>query len=98
LRRTVSDVATGVAVAAVTPFETYVGGALAQPKLNALLLGLFAGAAVILACVGLFGVMATSVRLRARELSVRLALGATPNDLRATVLRPAVAIASAGIA
>ena len=98
LRRTISDVAAGVAVAGATPFETYVGAALAQPRMNALLLGLFAGAAVILAAVGLFGVMATSVRLRARELSVRLALGATPNDLRATVLRPAIAIASIGIA
>jgi putative ABC transport system permease protein len=98
LRRTISDVAPGVAVAGATPFETYVGAALAQPRMNALLLGLFAGAAVILAAVGLFGVMATSVRLRARELSVRLALGATPNDLRATVLRPAIAIASIGIA
>jgi ABC-type antimicrobial peptide transport system permease subunit len=98
LRRTISDVAPGVAVAGATPFETYVGAALAQPRMNALLLGLFAGAAVILAAVGLFGVMATSVRLRARELSVRLALGATPSDLRATVLRPAIAIASIGIA
>ena len=98
LRRTVSDVAPGVAVAGATPFETYVGAALAQPRMNALLLGFFAGAAVILAAVGLFGVMTTSVRLRARELSVRLALGATPNDLRATVLRPATAIASIGIA
>ena len=98
LRRTVGEAAPGVAVASATPLETYVGNALAQPRMNALLLGLFAAAAVTLAAIGLFGVMATSVRLRARELSIRLALGATPNHLRAAVLGHAVAITSIGIA
>jgi ABC-type antimicrobial peptide transport system permease subunit len=66
--------------------------------MNALLLGLFAGAAVFLAAVGLFGVMATSVRQRSRELSLRLALGATPNRLRAAVMGQALALACIGLA
>jgi putative ABC transport system permease protein len=65
--------------------------------MNALLLALFASAAVLLASIGLFGVMATSVRQRARELSLRLALGASPNGLCFAVLRRALAIAGAGL-
>jgi Acidobacterial duplicated orphan permease len=98
LRRIVAEVAPGVAVASAATLETYIGGALAQPRMNALLLGLFAAAAILLAAVGLFGVMATSVRLRARELSVRLAIGATPNQLRAAVMSQALTIAVAGLA
>lgn len=98
VRRIVSETAPGVAVAAATPFETYVGDALAQPRMNALLLGLFAGAAVFLAAVGLFGVMATSVRQRSRELSLRLALGATPGRVRIDVLGRALVLACTGLA
>jgi predicted permease len=98
MRRVVAESAPGVAVAGATPFAAYVGGALAQPRMNALLLALFAGAAVALAAVGLFGVMATNVRLRAHELSLRLALGATPTRLRAAVLSHALAIACGGLA
>jgi predicted permease len=98
LRQLVAEAAPGVAIASATPFETYVGDALAQPRMNALLLGLFAGAAILLAAVGLFGVTATMVRQRARELSLRLALGASPNRLRFAVLRSAFVIACAGLA
>jgi hypothetical protein len=97
LRRVVGEAAPGVVVASATPFETYVGDALAQPRMNALLLGLFAGAAVLLASIGLFGVMATSVRRHARELSLRLALGASPSGLCFAVMRRALAIAGAGL-
>lgn len=97
LRHIVSEAEPGVVVASATPFETYVGDALAQPRLNALLLGLFATAAVLLAAVGLFGVMATMVRQRARELSLRLALGATPAALRLGILSRASAIACTGL-
>lgn len=97
LQRLVADAAPGVAVASATSLETYLGGALAQPKMNALLLALFAGASLALAAVGLFGVMATSVRLRSHELSIRLALGAQPAELRASVLRGGFTIVSWGL-
>jgi ABC-type antimicrobial peptide transport system permease subunit len=64
--------------------------------LNALLLALFAGASLVLAAVGLFGVVATTVRQRTRELAVRAALGATPADLRRTVLTQALSLGAAG--
>jgi predicted permease len=96
VRRTIADAESGLAVASATPLDAYLAGALAQPRLNALLLGLFAAAATLLAAVGLFGVMATSVRQRARELSLRLALGATPHQLRIGTLRRALTIACTG--
>jgi putative ABC transport system permease protein len=51
-----------------------------------------------LAAVGLFGVMATMVRQRTRELGVRMALGATARDLRRMVMRRGLAIAATGAA
>ena len=96
VRRAVAETDPGVALAAAAPFDSYLERPLAQPRLNALLLGVFAGAAVVLAAIGLFGVMATMVRQRARELGVRMALGATAGDLRALVLRRGLAIAGAG--
>src|SRR4029077_8300442 len=54
LRRAVRDVDPGVAIASAAPFERFLAGTLAQPRLNSLLLVLFAGVAVVLAAVGLF--------------------------------------------
>src|SRR3712207_7280368 len=60
-----------VVVAGAAPFETFLAKPLAQPRLNALLLAVFAVAAVTLTAVGLFGVLAAMVRQRAREFGVR---------------------------
>lgn len=96
LRRSIAEAAPGVALASAAPFERFVESSLAQPRLNALLLTLFAGAALTLAAVGLFSVVATTVRQRTRELAVRAALGATPADLRRAVLRHGLALATTG--
>jgi predicted permease len=97
IRRVITESEPGVALATAAPFETYLEGPLAQPRVNALLLAVFAGAAVALAAVGLFGVMATMVRQRTQELGIRLALGATPRDLRRMVLRRGLAIGVVGL-
>jgi predicted lysophospholipase L1 biosynthesis ABC-type transport system permease subunit len=96
IRRVIGETEPGVALASAAPFETLLEGPLAQPRLNALLLGVFAGAAVALAAVGLFGAMATMVRQRTRELGVRMALGATAADLRRMVLSRGLAISGVG--
>ncbi|MEP6731263.1 MAG: ABC transporter permease, partial [bacterium] len=98
IRRTVSETAPGLTLATAAPFDTFLEEPLAQPRLNALLLGVFAVAAVALAAIGLFGAMATMVRQRTRELGVRMALGATPGSLRGLVLRRGIVIAAAGAA
>jgi putative ABC transport system permease protein len=96
VRRAVGEAAPGVALASASPFERLLQAPLAQPRLNALLLGAFAVAAVVLASVGLYAVMATMVRLRTRELGVRMALGATSLDVGRLVLHRGLALAAAG--
>jgi putative ABC transport system permease protein len=98
VRRAIAQVDPHVALAKVAEFETYLDGPLAQPRLNAILLLVFAAAAVVLAAVGLFGVMATTVRQRTRELGIRMALGATARDLRRMVMGRGLAIAAVGTA
>ena len=96
IRRAIGELEPGVALASAEPFETLLQEPLAQPRLNALLLVVFAGAAVTLAAVGLFGVMATIVRQRTRELGVRMALGASAADVGRLVLGRGMALAIAG--
>jgi len=98
VRRVLDEVAPGVILANGSTFESYLDAPLAQPRLNALLLGVFAAAATVLAAIGLFGVMATMVRQRARELGVRMALGATARDIRDLVVGRGLTIALAGAA
>ena len=98
VRRVLAEVAPGVVLANGTTFERYLDAPLAQPRLNALLLAVFAAAATVLAAIGLFGVMATMVRQRTRELGVRMALGATARDIRDLVVGRGLTIALAGAA
>jgi ABC-type antimicrobial peptide transport system permease subunit len=98
LRRLLAESAPGVELASAQPLSAFMEGPLAQPRLNAILLATFAGAAVLLAAIGLFGVMALMVRQRARELGVRMALGATAADVRRLVLGRGLAIAGLGTA
>ncbi|MFI5309873.1 MAG: ABC transporter permease [Gemmatimonadales bacterium] len=98
IRRAIGEVAPGAALASIAPFGTFLEAPLAQPRLNAFLLAVFALAAVALAAVGVFGTMATLVRQRAREIGIRLALGATAADVRRMVMRRGLVIGSAGTA
>jgi predicted permease len=71
---------------------------LAPDRLNALVFGVFAGVAVIIAVVGVAGVLAFSVSARTREFGIRLAIGSAPRHLLTRVLREGAAIAGLGIA
>ena len=98
IRSVVDAAAPGVTLATAAPFESYLAGPLAQPRLNAFLLAVFAAAAVLLAAIGVFGVMATMVRQRTRELGVRMALGATARDISSMVVSRGLIIAGFGVA
>jgi predicted permease len=71
---------------------------LAPNRLNALVFGVFATVAVLIAVVGVAGVLAFSVSARTREFGIRLAIGSEPRHLLAGVLREGAVIAAAGIA
>ena len=69
----------------------------AQPRLRTTLLVLFSGVALALSLVGVYGVMAYAVSERTHELGVRIALGATPAEIRTLVTREGGRLAAAGI-
>ncbi len=71
---------------------------LAQPRMSATLLSAFGLVALLLAAIGLYGVMASFVREQTRELGIRMALGATQQRVRGAVLRRALIVTSAGAA
>jgi len=71
--------------------------ALAQERFQAVLLGALAGLALLLAAVGIYGLIANSVAERTRELGIRLALGATVSQAMRAVALPGVALALAGV-
>jgi ABC-type antimicrobial peptide transport system permease subunit len=70
---------------------------LAPDRLNTLVFGGFAGVALVIAIVGVAGVLAFSVSARTREFGVRLAIGSTPRELLGRVLREGAVIAGVGI-
>jgi putative ABC transport system permease protein len=77
--------------------ESRVGLTLAQPKFNTMLLGVFAGVAMLLAAIGIYGVIAYSVAQRTREIGIRMALGAQRRDMLAMILRQSLQLVILGI-
>lgn len=87
-----------VAVERIVPMSELLTDSLAQRRFIMLLLGFFAVAALTLASVGVYGVMAFTVSERTREIGVRLALGATRKNIFSLILRQGLRLALAGLA
>jgi len=81
----------------VRPLEDYVARSFATREYTLMLLGLFGLLALVLAAVGLYGVISYSVTLRTRELGIRIALGADRYDVRWMVMRQGFAVVAVGL-
>jgi ABC-type antimicrobial peptide transport system permease subunit len=79
------------------PLDDYVAGARATQRFTTILAAAFAAVALILAAVGVYGVIAYAMTRRRYEFGVRLALGAQPGQLTALVLREGAWLASGGL-
>jgi predicted permease len=85
-----------VQVMRVAPFAELLDRPLARPRFNAFILAVFGLTALLLSAIGVYGVMATSVRQRYAEIGIRLAFGATASRVRRLVLREGLYVATLG--
>jgi putative ABC transport system permease protein len=83
---------------AIRPLDEIVAERSAERRLSALLIGVFATVALVLAAVGIYGVMSYAVTQRTQEIGIRMALGAEQEHVLRMVLRNGTALALAGIA
>src|SRR5262245_30813017 len=97
LQHEVQSLDRDIPVFRIKTLEQYLGVAVAQPKFNALLLSLFAGLALLLTAMGLYGVMSYSVVQRAQEIGIRIALGARNGDVLKMVLRHGLKLTALGL-
>jgi ABC-type antimicrobial peptide transport system permease subunit len=86
----------GLPLANVRTLDSALNASLGDRRVVLGLITAFAGAALLLACVGLYGVMSYTVALRRRELSIRLALGAARRDVLTLIMRDALRLVSVG--
>jgi predicted permease len=97
LRREVAALDPELPIADVQPMTTLVGSSTAQRRFTMLLLASFAAVAVLLAAIGIYGVLSYVVGQRTQEIGVRLAVGASPIDVVRLFVREGVRLASVGL-
>jgi ABC-type antimicrobial peptide transport system permease subunit len=97
VRQAVHEVSSAATLKEIRTFESVVGDSLARQRFNMTLIATLAVLALVLACVGLYGVLALIVGQRRREIGVRLALGATPDSIVRALLGEGARVVALGV-
>jgi putative ABC transport system permease protein len=97
VRREVRALDPSLPVTALEPLETVVARSISQPRFYMLVLGIFAAVALVLASIGIFGVVSYAVSQRTREMGIRIALGASRERVLRMVLGNAMRVAVIGV-
>src|SRR4051812_14443956 len=85
-------------IESAAPMDTLLARGLARPRTAVGVSGAFALLAVVLAAIGMYGVLSYEVRERRREIAVRLTVGATPGDIIRAIVRRSVTVGASGVA
>jgi len=97
VRQKVHEFDVELALANVRTMEQWLSNSAAQPRLNTLLLSVFASVALLIASIGIYGVLAYSVSQRTGEIGVRMALGATPRGVLRLIVGEGMKVVLIGI-
>src|SRR5262249_7256813 len=98
VRNELSGIDNTLAISKLRPMQEYVAIAMGPTRFTAILAGIFAGLALLLATVGIYGVVSYSVSQRKHEMGVRMALGAGYVDILKVIIGEGLALALAGLA